>query len=191
MHDARGMSVLHLPLDRRGFCRGTCATAIAAAFTACIDQGGVIETGSLGGGPDGNPDDPDSGQHAATPDARPAPDAQPSGPACGASAFDAGTPGTFVAGSPVHFSSHNIYVVRDAGGLFAVSNRCTHEYAVNNVSSGHFHCPRHGANFNYDGSIISGPVYLPLAHYAMCILANGHVGVDASTTTSATTRLNA
>jgi Rieske Fe-S protein len=58
------------------------------------------------------------------------------------------------------------------------------------TSSGHFLCPRHGAEFTYNGAIIGGPVNRPLEHYPMCVLSSGHLGVDTSTTTTASDRLN-
>jgi len=81
--------------------------------------------------------------------------------------------------------------VRDSGGLFAVSARCTHEGATCVKQSNTIYCPRHGAKFQYDGTIISGPVVTGLTHYSMCMMANGHVGVVTSQTVAKAVRLNA
>ncbi|MCE9573251.1 MAG: Rieske (2Fe-2S) protein [Deltaproteobacteria bacterium] len=150
----------------------------------------MITTGPLGDEPDATPVQPGD------PDARPsvdarigAPDAGSAGPACTGGQVDCGAASAIAIGTPKRISGTNVYIVRDAGGLFAVSSKCTHEGAQNNVTSGHFHCPRHSANFNFDGSIISGPVSRALAHYALCVLANGNVGVDTVTTVAATQRL--
>jgi nitrite reductase/ring-hydroxylating ferredoxin subunit len=82
-----------------------------------------------------------------------------------------------------------MFVARDAGGLYALTARCTHEGATCIVQSGDFYCPRHGAEFTFDGAVISGPVSHPLGHYGLCILSNGNLGLQTSTTVSATTRL--
>ena len=157
-----------------------------AAIAACTDgSAGGVQTGPLGdngGAPDGHePIDAPSAidAHQITQDAAP-PDAA-IGPACTGSATDVGTAATFVTGTPVYFASGRFFVVRDAGGLYALTARCTHEGVTCRVSSGEFLCPRHGAQFRFDGAIISGPVSQPLAHFAMCILANGNVGVTTTT----------
>jgi Rieske Fe-S protein len=118
------------------------------------------------------------------------PDA-PGGGACpgGGSYVDVGAPDSFVMGTPKYFSAQSLFVVRDAGGLYAVSAICTHRGCTVITSSGNFYCPCHGARFTYDGATISGPVSQPLVHYAMCALDNGNVGVDPSTTTDPATRL--
>ena len=90
---------------------------------------------------------------------------------------------------PVYFSAGNFFVVRDAGGLYAVSARCTHEGATCVVQSSQFYCPRHAAKFDLNGGIVSGPIITALAHYAMCTLANGHVGVMTSMKVAKTDRL--
>ena len=176
-------------ITRRDFCAiGGCAVGMAA-LAGCTDGvGGVVTTGPLGAGPDARqsqPGDPDAGPPG-TPDARPSnpdamispPDAPPGGPACTGSATDVGAPSSYSSGgTPKLYSSGRFFVVRDAGGLYAVSSICTHEGAQNGVSSGHFRCPRHGATFTYNGDIISGPVSRGLVHYAMCILSNGNAGV--------------
>jgi len=116
------------------------------------------------------------------------PDAS-SGGTCGTGAVDVGAPSTFAMNSPVLISASSVFIIRDAGGLYAVSSRCTHQNATNNVSSGRFRCPRHGAIFTFDGDIVSGPVVTGLKHYALCVLANGHIGLDRTMTVAKTVRL--
>ncbi|MCA9673734.1 MAG: Rieske (2Fe-2S) protein [Myxococcales bacterium] len=185
-------------LDRRSFCRAFAVGAAGAmALSACAEDGDAVQTGPVGSeppdqvGPDaGDPNSPDAG-HVTTPDAAPTPiDAAPSGPTCGTGAVDVGAPTSFASGTATLISASSVFIVRDAGGLYAVSSRCTHENATNGVSSGRFRCPRHGALFNFDGSIISGPVSQPLKHYALCTMSNGHVGVDKSQVVSTSTRLD-
>ena len=121
----------------------------------------------------------------ATPDAAP-PDA--AGPVCAVGAFDAGAPTKFMVGKPVYFAAKNLFVVRDAGGLYALSARCTHQGVTIAVSGTRFACPAHGATFDFNGGVLGGPTNTPLVHFAMCMLATGNVGVTTSTV-SASTRL--
>jgi nitrite reductase/ring-hydroxylating ferredoxin subunit len=184
-------------ISRRDFCAIACAGVGAVAIAGCEDGDvGVVQTGALGGGDDQPPVDAPSGVHPGDAGVHDAPmgsnpDAGPTGPACSGSPVDVGAASAFAMSSPVYFSTGKFFVVRDAGGLFAVSASCTHEGATCAVSSGRIRCPRHNALFNYDGSIISGPVSRPLSHFAMCITSSGHVGVMTTQTVTASQRLNA
>jgi len=182
MRRASGLTVV----SRRDFCRIGLGIGGLTLAEGCTDGGlGGVQTGPLGGGDD------DGSNTGTPPDAPPqvTPDAPPSGPACTTSALDVGPASSFVNGTPKYFSSGSLFVVRDSGGLYALTARCTHQGVTCSVSSGRFRCPAHGALFNFDGSIISGPVSQPLRHYAMCILSNGNVGVITSQTVSASDRL--
>lgn len=199
--------------SRRDFC--ALAGCVGLVVAGCKDGGvPVVQTGPLGDSPDApEADPPDAPQDSpdarpGDPDARPMPDAKPGtpdakpmpdaasppdaggGPTCTGTATDCGPASSFVSGSPKKINS-TFYVVRDSGGLYAVSAKCTHEGAVNNVSGGIFLCPRHGAEFTFNGDIISGPVFIGLVHYAMCIMSNGNVGVMSSQQVSQSQRLNA
>jgi cytochrome b6-f complex iron-sulfur subunit len=172
-------------ISRRDFCA---FASLGLVVAGCTDgSSGVVQTGPLGTEPDapqGSPPDARPG----SPDARPGnPDAA-GGPVCGSGATDVGAASTFVSGSPKRFSS-GYFVVRDSGGLYAVSSICTHEGATCTVSSGVFYCPRHGAEFTFNGDVISGPVFTGLVHYAMCFMPNGNVGVIKSQQVSQSQRL--
>jgi len=182
-------------ISRRDFCSlAGCAAGVALAGCT-VGPDGVVQTGPLGASPDARPGGPDAGGRDAgavdgrmSVDARPTPDA-PNADACTGSAQDVGAPSSFAMSTPVKFSTGRFFVVRDAGGLYAVSSACTHEGVITNVVQGVFLCPRHGAQFTFAGDIISGPVSTPLVHYAMCLLPNGHAGVDTSTIASKSARL--
>lgn len=188
MRRANGLSTL----SRRQVCTGVAGCIGIAAVASCIDgSSSVVQTGALGGpegsGSGSNRTDgglplPDSGMHG-TPDA-------PSGATCPTTgATDVGAPSSFTMNNPQYFSSINAFVVRDSGGLYALTARCTHEGATCVVDSGDFFCPRHGATFDYNGNVLGGPVFQGLVHYAMCTLSNGHVGVIRSQTVSNSQRL--
>lgn len=186
-------------ISRRDFCA---FAGLGLVVAGCTDgSNGVVQTGPLGtepdapqGSPDARPGSPDArpgspDARPGSPDARPGnPDAASSGPLCGSGATDVGAASTFVSGSPKRFTS-GYFVVRDSGGLYAVSSICTHEGATCTVSSGVFYCPRHGAEFTFNGDVISGPVFTGLVHYAMCFMPNGNVGVIKSQKVSQSERL--
>jgi len=109
------------------------------------------------------------------------------------------TPGTIsagaasgytVGGTPKLFKSGSsqLFVVRDSGGLFAVSAICTHSGCTNEYQGGGFYCPCHGATFALDGSKPTSPAHTALKHYAMCVDASGNVTVDPKTSVATTTR---
>ena len=179
-------------LSRRDFCGLAC---VGVALAACSNGIGAIQTGALGAGDDNaTPDAPD---HQLDPDggitphdaASGSPDAGSSNVACTTTMVDVGAASSFTLNAPVYVSAAKCFIVRDAGGLYAVSAKCTHEGAIMVVQGADYYCPRHGAKFKFDGTIVSGPVSIPLVHYAMCNGANGHVSVETSLTVAKTQRL--
>lgn len=137
------------------------------------------------------------GSDSATVDAPAAAVDAPAGATCASGATDVGAPATFMMNVPVLNSAGKFFVVRDAGGLYAMSAACTHEGVTTCVgtasscsSSGtQLFCPRHGALFKFDGTVVRGPASAPLPHLAVCLLANGHVGVIPTMHVAATVRL--
>jgi nitrite reductase/ring-hydroxylating ferredoxin subunit len=169
-------------ISRRGVCGGI-ASCLGLALVNCVDgHSTIIETGGLGSDnerADAGIDAPmtiDSGAAATCP---------PSG------ANDVGAPTAFALGKPVYQASGNFFVIRDSGGLYAVSARCTHE-GVTVIDDGtQLVCKKHGATFTYDGDVTNPPAFFPLVHYEMCALSNGHVGVVISQVVAKTQRLMA
>jgi cytochrome b6-f complex iron-sulfur subunit len=182
-----------LVVTRREFC--AFAGAIVAA--SCTGSGpAAISTGGLSGGGDDTPTDADEGgPHDGNEGSG---SGSGSGSGMGATcpssgATDVGAPTTFTTGTPVYFSTGKYFVIRDSGGLYAMTAVCTHEGATCDYESAQsdIYCPRHGATFSLTGAVTQGPATKALNHYAMCTLSNGHVGVISSQTVSATTRLDA
>jgi nitrite reductase/ring-hydroxylating ferredoxin subunit len=169
-------------ISRRELCLGGCVSLLLAACTDGTSS--VVDTGPLGGGHGAQPDAPQGGDGSV---------GNPDGGAaatCSPSATDVGAASSFTLNAPKYVSSAKCFIVRDSVGLYAVSSLCTHEGATNAVSGSNFRCPRHGALFTFNGNIISGPVSTGLKHFAMCTMANGHVGVT-STVVAQSTRLAA
>lgn len=174
-------------ISRRDFCGGV-ATCLGLALAGCTDGSvGTVETGPLGG----NPDHPDAGTNHLPDGGGTHIDGGVAATCPSSGVSDVGAPSTFQMNTPVYFSTGKFFVVRDSGGLYALTARCTHEGATMTTQSSRFYCPRHGATFTYNGDILGGPVITPLVHYEMCTLANGHVGVVTSVTVTKTQRLNA
>jgi nitrite reductase/ring-hydroxylating ferredoxin subunit len=152
-------------ITRREVCGGLAACLGAAAIAGC----GGDSSGTAADAPM-----PDTG-----------------GGACATGATDVGAPSTFTTGKPVYFSTGSFFVVRDAMGLYALTARCTHEGAITVAQTADFYCPRHGAMFDFNGTVTRGPATVALQHYAMCVLANGHIGVNTTMTVAQSVRLNA
>ena len=157
-------------ISRRHFC-GAIAGCLGIATVASCGGGGGS---SSGGGPD-------AGATA---------DGQTGGTCPQTGARDVGAASTFMTGKPVYFQTGNFWVVRDAGGLYALTARCTHEGGTTVVKGSDFYCPRHGAQFDFNGTVVRGPANTPLVHLAMCTTASGNAGVISSQTVPAAQRLN-
>ncbi|HEY2749190.1 MAG TPA: Rieske 2Fe-2S domain-containing protein [Polyangia bacterium] len=110
--------------------------------------------------------------------------------ACTTGSLSAGASSSYtVGGTPKYFSgSTDLFVLRDAGGLMAVSAICTHSGCTLVVKSSEYYCDCHGATFAFDGSKPTSPAHTALKHYAMCVDASGNVTVDPKTTVPSTNR---
>jgi nitrite reductase/ring-hydroxylating ferredoxin subunit len=186
-----------IELSRRDFCAFACG--VGAVLVGCTSNGPTaIQTGGLSGGDDDGNDPPDAGGDVNPPIDASAGSGHGSGsgsaaaPTCPSSgATDVGAASAFAMNTPVYISAQKMFVVRDSGGLYALTAVCTHQGATTEVQGSSIYCPRHGATFTFNGAVTTGPATKPLNHFAMCTLANGHVGVVTSMTVSASQRLDA
>jgi Rieske Fe-S protein len=204
-------------ITRRGFCQAAAVGVVTIALPACfgdgmqrVSGGGLDTNGNpQGPGPDGGSggagdlahsggQQPDLAQNTGPVDmahgSQPQPDlTQQTNPnACPGGVFGTSRPpAMFALNTATYFSSQDLFVCRDANGLFAITSLCSHAGCTISfrTSSDSFHCPCHGAAFNLDGDSTNG--FAPLDHYAVCIASDGSVSVDVNTTVSASTRLNA
>jgi len=184
-------------LSRRDFCAIACGIAAGAALASCTGDGPLaIQTGGLSGN-DNNGDTPPDANEGSDGSNGSGSGSAGSGSgsaevaACPSSgATDVGLKPSAITTTPTYYSGSKLFIVRDSGGVYAMTAVCTHQGATCEVSGGEIYCPRHGATFSFTGAVTGSPATTPLKHYAMCMMSNGNVGVITSMTVSSSQRLN-
>jgi cytochrome b6-f complex iron-sulfur subunit len=132
-------------------------------------------------------------------DAAPSNQDAPASGGCSTAGVDVGAAATYMLNVPVIIAAKRLVIVRDSGGLYAMSSACTHQGQTVCIGSTtacsttgmDLYCTRHGAAFSFTGAVVRGPATTPLPHYAMCTLANGNLGVLTTMIVAATTRFQA
>jgi nitrite reductase/ring-hydroxylating ferredoxin subunit len=85
-----------------------------------------------------------------------------------------------------------IVLGRDAGGLYAMTNVCTHQGCAVGVigAAGQesLSCPCHGSAFDANGAVTRGPARTPLAHYQITTAADGSLSICVGSIVPASTR---
>lgn len=163
-------------LDRRGLC--ACALALVAA-TAC--------SGGGGGGTAPPPAPPSTGGNAivTTTDTKAGLLAQPAGTVRDYTTSTSSCPEAFGA-------AQGVYLVRDAGGIFAVSASCLHLGGRIQPGSSGFSCACHGSRYDLNGTVTVGPapVGAVLDHFEVReAAAGGALLIDTSKKVAASARL--
>ena len=92
--------------------------------------------------------------------------------------FPVGPAADFVSGTLTWIRDREIFVVHDGDGFGAFSSRCTHLGCTVKRSSTGFYCPCHGASYDGQGRVTSGPARRNLPWYATWVGADGMVWVD-------------
>ena len=64
-------------------------------------------------------------------------------------------------------SSNGVVVANVNGSYIAVAQACTHNGCSVYYSNSYFYCPCHGATFDVNGSVTSGPTNVPLKKYTV------------------------
>jgi len=86
----------------------------------------------------------------------------------------------------------NAVLGRDADGLYAMSNLCTHEGCAMEVSgtgsSEGLICNCHGSTFDANGGVTRGPARAALAHYKVDLTADGSITIQGAETVASTAR---
>lgn len=115
--------------------------------------------------------------------------------ACGADTqpqgrFEVGTIPGLPEGGTLSSAEAEVFVGRDAGGLFAFSQICTHVECVVNPPNalGIIECPCHFSHYNRFGEIQPGSLgRRDLTHYVVTV-QNGRIIVDTTQTTTTEAR---
>lgn len=171
-------------LSRRDFCA---FAALGIALNGCVDSG-AVQTGGLDD--TGNGQTTDAGSGAVVPgDGSVPPGDAGVAATCSGTYTDVGASSTYTLNTPKYISAIKMFVVKDAGGFYALTARCPHKGVTIASTGSSFHCSAHGADFTFNGAVIDGPTTKALQHYAMCTLANGNLGVETTMTVAATVRM--
>jgi nitrite reductase/ring-hydroxylating ferredoxin subunit len=109
-----------------------------------------------------------------------------------AGAVNGGAASAIAAGTAkrIRASGADVWLCRDANGLYALDNHCTHAgrpFNFESASQGFF-CPYHGATFDFNGDSPTDPAFSPLDHFAVCVDGSGTVFIDPNTLVTDTTR---
>jgi nitrite reductase/ring-hydroxylating ferredoxin subunit len=116
--------------------------------------------------------------------------------------FDLGLPSDYAADGfhKVTNKSANVLVVRDAGGLYALSSYCTHQCCDMNTKFGSIttvngqpaiKCLCHNSKFLADGSVSVGPATVGLDAHPLSVGCDGELHVDTSVIVPSSQRLMA
>lgn len=81
------------------------------------------------------------------------------------------------------------WLLRDEGGLYALSAVCTHLGCTVAHNGPSFECPCHGSAFDLHGAVISGPAERPLAHVEVKRTPEGFLLLDTEITVPTSQRL--
>lgn len=93
----------------------------------------------------------------------------------------AGNVDDFEVGTVTYILSGRFYIVRNADGLLALWQKCTHLGCAVPWAQGEdqFHCPCHGSEFTPEGIVTAGPAPRPMDFFTIEI-RDGEVWVDTS-----------
>lgn len=98
-------------------------------------------------------------------------------------------PETLAPGAPFVPPGRAVVVVRDAQGVFAISQVCTHLGCIVKPAADGFHCPCHGSRFGPDGHVVRGPAPKPLEWLAVTHAGGNTFIIDEGTAVKAGTKI--
>jgi Rieske Fe-S protein len=104
-------------------------------------------------------------------------------------AFELDLPGDYPDGSATHVSAAGAWLLRDEGGLYAISTRCPHLGCTVERQADGFQCPCHGSQFGLDGQVRRGPATHPLAYLKLTVSEQGHLVIHSDQVIDASVRL--
>ncbi len=79
--------------------------------------------------------------------------------------------------------SHGVWIVREEGGIYALSAVCTHLGCTPNWvdADEKFKCPCHGSGFLRSGVNVEGPAPRPLERFRIALAEDGRLRIDKNT----------
>lgn len=86
-----------------------------------------------------------------------------------------GPPEQYAVGSETRLEKENVFVLRDAEGIYAISAVCTHLGCIVSRSPQGFECPCHGSRFGATGRVQGGPAPRPLPWLEITRAADGQL----------------
>jgi len=92
--------------------------------------------------------------------------------------FPVGPAADFVSGTLTWIRDREIFIVHDGDGFGAFSSRCTHLGCTVKRSTEGFYCPCHGASYDGQGRVMTGPARKDLPWYLTWVGSGGRVWVD-------------
>jgi len=97
-------------------------------------------------------------------------------------ALDGGSVSDLQPGTP-RTLAEPVVVVRDDGGVYAMTTICTHAQCdishSGSISAAGLSCACHGSTFDLEGNVTHGPANRPLAHFAVAVGTDGQLTVQA------------
>jgi Rieske Fe-S protein len=106
-------------------------------------------------------------------------------------AFELDRPDAYSVGSATHLAEAGAWLLRDAGGLYAISTRCSHLGCTVERQADGFRCPCHGSRFSPEGQVQNGPATRPLSYLKLSLAGQGHVVVHTDQPAEPSARLDA
>lgn len=91
--------------------------------------------------------------------------------------YKIGFPQDYPVDSEKRLEKENVFIFRDAEGLYAISATCTHLGCTVSRSDQGFQCPCHGSKFGAKGKVLGGPAPRPLPWLEITQAPNGELVV--------------
>ena len=104
-------------------------------------------------------------------------------------AIELEAPETYTTGVATHLPAVGAWLLRDEGGLFAISTHCTHLGCTVERQADGYRCPCHGSRFAPDGQVLTGPGTRPLNYLRLSLSGQGRVVLHTDQVAAVTDRL--
>ncbi|OGQ90299.1 MAG: hypothetical protein A2289_14165 [Deltaproteobacteria bacterium RIFOXYA12_FULL_58_15] len=89
-----------------------------------------------------------------------------------------GNVGDFRVGTVTWLRDLELFVLRSSEGIGVFSSRCTHLGCTVRRTDAGFQCPCHGASFDPQGRVVTGPARSPLPWYRVSVAPDGSLWAD-------------